>query len=243
VIRYIAERATRRTAERWFAKVQERQPVKGQVLLSGHGPHTRRWVHGDSSLTEVIRGCTFRITEGVFAQANWRVNELLADTVQQWVLAHTGTDTLRVLELYSGIGNFGLLLARAGALVTLVEGNRGALANARANAKINHIGRCRFRLASAEHMLAGSTQGEYDVVLVDPPRAGLSKEALAGLIRLGPDRLVYISCEPATLARDLHVLQEGGYRVARLQGFDMFPQTLHIETVTELMRQPSSALH
>lgn len=243
MIRYIAERATRRDTERWFAKVQERHAVKGQVLLSGHEQHTRRWVNGDPTLTEKIRDCTFRITEGVFAQANWCLNESLTDTVQQWTVANTGAHALRVLELYSGIGNFGLLLARAGALVTLVEGNRHALADARANATINHIGRCRFRLASAEQMLAGSSQGEYDVVLLDPPRTGLSKEALAALIRLGPDRLVYISCEPATLARDLHALQEGGYHLARLQGFDMFPQTLHIETVAELMRKPSSVLH
>jgi 23S rRNA (uracil1939-C5)-methyltransferase len=243
MIRYIAERATRRDAARWFAKVRERQPIKGQVLLSGQGQHARRWVDGDPTLTEQIRDCTFRISEGVFAQANWKLNELLIDTVQQWALGNTSGEAVRVLELYSGIGNFGLLLARAGAFVTLVEGNRSALADARANAKLNHIGRCRFRLTSAEGVLAGSSQGEYDLVLVDPPRTGLSKEVLGSLVRLGPDRLLYISCEPATLARDVHVLQESGYRLTRLQGFDMFPQTMHIETLAELVRKPSSALH
>jgi tRNA/tmRNA/rRNA uracil-C5-methylase (TrmA/RlmC/RlmD family) len=79
-----------------------------------------------------------------------------------------------------------------------------------------------------------STPDEYDLVLMDPPRTGLSKEALTGLLRLRPHRLVYLSCDPPTLARDLRAMWEAGYRVARLQGFDMFPQTMHIETLVEL---------
>jgi tRNA/tmRNA/rRNA uracil-C5-methylase (TrmA/RlmC/RlmD family) len=154
-------------------------------------------------------------------------------------LERVGTSPLRVLELYAGIGNFGLLIAREGALVTLVEGNRLALADARENAKVNHIGHCRFRLMSAEAMLGASAGGEYDLVILDPPRTGLSKEALAGLLRLGPSRILYVSCDPATLARDLRATVAAGYRVARIQAYDMFPQTMHIETVVELVGDPS----
>jgi 23S rRNA (uracil1939-C5)-methyltransferase len=69
---------------------------------------------------------------------------------------------------------------------------------------------------------------------MDPPRTGLSKEALAGLVHLKPSRILYLSCDPPTLARDLRATQEAGYRVTRLQGYDMFPQTMHIETLVEL---------
>jgi 23S rRNA (uracil1939-C5)-methyltransferase len=77
--------------------------------------------------------------------------------------------------------------------------------------------------------------------VLDPPRSGLSKEALAGLIRLRPGRILYLSCDPPTLARDLRALREADYRATRLQGFDMFPQTMHIETVVELVALPGAA--
>ena len=146
---------------------------------------------------------------------------------------------LSELELYAGIGNFGLPIAREGALVTLVEGNRAALADTRENARINHIGRCRFRAVSAEAMLAASATGEYDLVVLDPPRTGLSKEAVTGLMRVGPKRILYVSCDPPTLARDLRAFVAAGYRAARLQAYDMFPQTMHIETLVELVRDLS----
>jgi 23S rRNA (uracil1939-C5)-methyltransferase len=88
-------------------------------------------------------------------------------------------------------------------------------------------------------MLAASATGEYDLVVVDPPRTGLSKEVLAGLIRVGPKRILYVSCDPPTLARDLRAIVAAGYRAARLQGYDMFPQTMHIETLVELVRDSS----
>jgi tRNA/tmRNA/rRNA uracil-C5-methylase (TrmA/RlmC/RlmD family) len=144
---------------------------------------------------------------------------------------------LRLLELYAGIGVLGLPLARHGALVTEVEANRWALADARHAAKTNHIGRCRFRHQKAEACLDMTESGEYDAVLMDPPRTGLSPETLRGLLAFNVPRLFYLSCDPATLARDLGKLWGGGYRVVRLQAFDMFPQTAHIETLVELARQ------
>ena len=79
-----------------------------------------------------------------------------------------------------------------------------------------------------------SKSDEYDVVLLDPPRSGLSKEGLLELLRLRPRRIVYLSCDPPTLARDVRGMRTDGYRVSRIQGFDMFPQTMHVETVVEL---------
>jgi len=235
MIQYEAECCTRRQAEGWFERVRTGLAgLKGQVLIAGRGLQQRRWVDGETALTEQVAGLRLRCSDRSFVQANWRLNETLVETVTDWTLAGQDSAPLRGLELYAGIGNFGLPIARGGALVTLVEANPAALADARYNARVNHVGRCRFRQGSAEAILDASTPDEYDLVLMDPPRTGLSKVALAGLLRLRPHRLVYLSCDPPTLARDLRAMREAGYRVTRLQGFDMFPQTMHIETLVEL---------
>jgi 23S rRNA (uracil1939-C5)-methyltransferase len=235
VIQYEAERCTRRQAEGWFERVRSGLAgLKGQVMIAGRGLHQRRWVDGESTLTEQVAGLRLRCSDRSFVQANWRLNETLVETVTVWALTGQESAPLRVLELYAGIGNFGLPIARGGALVTLVEANPAALADARYSARVNHVGRCRFRQGPAEAILDASTSDEYDLVLMDPPRTGLSKEALAGLLRLRPHRLMYLSCDPPTLARDLRAMREAGYDVTRLQGFDMFPQTMHIETLVEL---------
>ncbi len=235
MIQYEAERCTRRQAEGWFERVRiGLAGLKGQVMIAGRGLQHRRWVDGETALTEQVAGLRLRCSDRSFVQANWRLNETLVETVTDWTLTGQDRAPLRVLELYAGIGNFGLSLARGGALVTLVEANPAALADARYNARVNHVGRCRFRQGPAEAILDASMPDEYDLVLMDPPRTGLSKEALAGLLRLRPHRLVYLSCDPPTLARDLRAMREAGYRVTRLQGFDMFPQTMHIETLVEL---------
>ena len=235
MIQYEAERCTRRQAEGWFERVRTGLAgLKGQVLIAGRGLQQRRWVDGETALTERVAGLRLRCSDRSFVQANWRLNETLVETVTDWTLTGQDRAPLRVLELYAGIGNFGLSLARGGALVTLVEANPAALADARYNARVNHVGRCRFRQGPAEAILDASMPDEYDLVLMDPPRTGLSKEALAGLLRLRPHRLVYLSCDPPTLARDLRAMREAGYRMMRVQGFDMFPQTMHIETLVEL---------
>jgi len=235
VLQYAAERCERAQADAWFERVRTGfAGVQGQVMIAGRGPHQRRWVEGDTTLTEQVGPLRLRCSDRSFVQANWKLNETLAGTVTAWALESKRDAPLRVLELYAGIGNFGLALAREGALVTFVEGNRSALADARYNARINHLGRCRFRSSSAETFLEGSVPGDYDLVLMDPPRTGLSREALAGLVRLKAGRILYLSCDPPTLARDLRAMQETGYHLTRLQGYDMFPQTMHIETLIEL---------
>lgn len=237
VFQYMAERCTRTHAEAWFERVRTGfAGVQGQVMLAGRGAQHRRWVDGAPALTEDSGGLRLRCSDRSFVQANWRLNAVVVGTVAAWALEGKGEAPLRVLELYAGIGNFGLVIAREGALVTFVEGNASALADARYNARANHIGRCRFRSESAEAFLAGSSPGEYDLVLMDPPRTGLSKEALAGLVHLRPSRILYLSCDAPTLARDLRAMREAGYRMTRLQGYDMFPQTMHIETLVELAR-------
>jgi len=236
VAQYRTESGTRTQAEAWFAKVRTGfAGLKGQALTAGYGSHARRWVDGEMALCERVAGLILRFSDRAFSQANWKLNEVLVETVKSWALEGSGVAPIRVLELYAGVGNFGLPIARAGALVTLVEGNPVALADARYNARVNHIGRCRFRPGPVEAALGAALPGEYDLVLLDPPRTGLSKETLAALVRFKPPRILYLSCDPPTLARDLRHLKEEGYRVRRLQGYDMFPQTAHIETLVELV--------
>jgi 23S rRNA (uracil1939-C5)-methyltransferase len=207
-------------------------PVQG----AGSGTHSfrrQRWVQGQDWIADRLDGLIFRISDRSFMQTNWSLNETLSSTVSEWVGASEGR---RVLELYSGIGTLGLPLARRGAFVTEVEANPFALADARHAAKVNHIGRCRFRPLRAEAMLQDTQAGEYDVVIVDPPRTGVSPTCVKEVLRIGGERVLYLSCDAPTLARDLYRFSRGGYRVARLQAFDMFPQTAHLEILVELVR-------
>ncbi len=204
--------------------------VVGQIVVSRSGT---RWVTGQDWIADRLGGLMFRIGDRSFMQANWALNEKLVQTVAEWAAPSPG---LRVLELFAGIGTLGLSIARRGALVTLVEGNPRAMADARRAARANHVGRCRFRCESAEAFLETVHPGEYDVALVDPPRTGLSEACVQGLVRLGATRLLYLSCDPPTLARDLARLCASGYRIVRVQPFDMFPQTAHLETLVELAR-------
>jgi 23S rRNA (uracil1939-C5)-methyltransferase len=236
--------AMRSQAEKLFALFQDVPDVVGQVVTAsgegksqkakGNSVWSHRWVDRQDWIADRLDDLLFRITDGSFMQANWLLMETLIRTLVEWAGPSQG---FRVLELYAGIGALGLPLARRGALVTEVEANRWALADARHAAKTNHIGRCRFRHQKAEECLESTEAGEYDAVLMDPPRTGLSPESLRGLLAVNAPRLFYLSCDPATLARDLGRLCAGGYQIRRMQVFDMFPQTSHIETLVELARQ------
>ena len=186
---------------------------------------------GQDYLIQQFESLTLRTGYRSFVQANWPIYEAIGRTLTEWVGEITGQ---RVLELFAGVGALGLTLARKGALVTLVEANSFALADARQSAKLSHVGRCRFRKGTAESFLSSTNVDEYDVILIDPPRTGLSELATKEIGRIRPPRLFYVSCDPATLARDLSRLSVYGYQLTRVQPFDMFPQTAHIETLVEL---------
>jgi len=141
----------------------------------------------------------------------------------------------RVLDLYCGVGNFSLPLARRCRQVTGVEEYAPAIEQARANARSNHLDNLRFFAQSAEDYVTGLQPGSFDLVLLDPPRSGAYAVATE-LVRLQPARIVYVSCDPATLARDLVPLLHGGFRLEQARPVDMFPQTSHIEGVAVLVR-------
>ncbi|HET7421616.1 MAG TPA: class I SAM-dependent RNA methyltransferase [Candidatus Dormibacteraeota bacterium] len=186
----------------------------------------------EDAMTLEFWGLTFRVRSDTFVQTNYR---------QMLVLYRTALEMLavrpeeRVLDLYAGIGTISVAVARGAAAVTAVEENPHAVQLGRLAARIN-AARVEYLPGKAERVLRDVRLGQHEGVILDPPRAGCEPEALAELIRLGVGRLVYVSCEPSTHARDLVALVRGGYRVRRAAIVDMFPQTYHIESVALLER-------
>lgn len=186
----------------------------------------------DDAMTLEFWGMTFRVSNDTFVQTNYRQMLVLYRTAIE-MLAPTASDS--VLDLYAGIGTISVAIARDAANVTAVEENPHAVHLGRLNARINDA-RVEYLPGRVEKALGRVRIGRHTAAVLDPPRAGCEPAALAEILRLGPDRLVYISCEPSTHARDLAALVRGGYRIRRAAVVDMFPQTYHIESVALLER-------
>ena len=139
-----------------------------------------------------------------------------------------------MLDAYCGVGTLSLYFAKHAKKVLGVECVAQAIENARENAKLNGIRNVSFTVAAAEDFIGKLSQ--IDIALLNPPRKGCEPSFLDGLGRLGPKKIIYISCDPATLARDLARLLKFGYKVDAIQPFDMFPQTTHVETVVRLLK-------
>ena len=185
---------------------------------------------GPGYIEDELCSLRFRISPASFYQVNPAQTERLYATAIDFA-GLTGKE--RVLDAYCGTGTIGLAAASRCAAVAGVELNRDAVHDAIANAKRNGIKNAWFTCADAgEFMENAAREGEQcDVVFMDPPRAGASARFLSSLLTLAPERIVYVSCDPETLARDLAVLAKGGYRVGRIRPVDMFPHTEHVETV------------
>jgi 23S rRNA (uracil1939-C5)-methyltransferase len=200
--------------------------VRG-VVLTGAGT---RLVAGDPMVTVLLEpGLDLEVPADVFTQVNVAGNRLLVATVLELAPPRAGE---QVLDLYCGAGNFALPVARRGAHVLGIERDPLAVAAARANAARLGLEQAEFRCAMVAPALASLARGSIDTVLLDPPRAGAA-DALAALLALRTPRIIYVSCDPATLARDVKTLVAGGYRLAAVQPVDLFPQTYHIESVAE----------
>ncbi len=192
---------------------------------------TRRQVDGEDWLDEIVDDVRCRVSDRTFLQINAGVNAALIATVTAWA-GLTGGE--RVVDLYAGFGNFSLPLARR-SHVTAVESSPSATADARWNARVS--GRpVRAVERSVDNWSPEPEDRNPDVVIMDPPRTGLTPAAATRVVGLNAPRLLYVSCEPATLARDVKRLAQSGYTVHRVAGFDMFPQTAHVETLVELHR-------
>jgi 23S rRNA (uracil1939-C5)-methyltransferase len=191
-----------------------------------------RHITGQARLREEIDGTAFLISPTAFFQTNVRAAALLVGLVRAAIPPEA-----TVLDLYAGAGLFALPLARAGHRVTAVEENRAAVADGVASQRLNRIAeeRCRFIAQPVETALRQLPPA--DAIVLDPPRSGCSTVVLDALSRRAATRLIYVSCNPEALARDLATLTHGGYAIESIQPVDMFPHTAHVETVA-VLRHP-----
>jgi len=189
---------------------------------------------GNGRITEVCAGLEFYISPQSFFQTN----SLQAERLYE-VIARVAGPQKAVLDLYCGTGSISLLLARQSQFVLGIEVVAEAVEDAKRNAVRNRIEHCEFMVGAAEDILGElAVQSQhFDLAVVDPPRPGIHKKALAGLCALAPPRIIYVSCNVHALAVDLRALGEAGYGVRSVQPVDMFPQTPHCEVVVELCKQ------
>jgi len=190
---------------------------------------------GRDHITERLEDVTFRVSAASFFQTNSIQAERLFALAAE-ACALTGDET--VVDLYAGTGAISLLLARRARRVYGIELAPAAVADAVRNAQANGITNCTFLAGEVRHVLPtlAADGVRPEVVVADPPRAGFHPKALGALAGLAPARIVYVSCNPSTLARDLGDLCRQGYRLDWVRPVDMFPQTPHIEAVARLTR-------
>ena len=227
--------------ERLFDSCSEGADIKGWIYenrnaserVARHRRKQKPIMRGQDHLWESFGGLRLKVGYRSFMQVNWDVFELLGKTVGEWLGNLKGR---RILELYAGVAPIGLALAKQGALVTCVEGNPFAIYDARESIRVNKIPECKVRISSVESYLITVQSGVYDVILLDPSRVGLNPNIIERLGMLEAPTLLYISCDAPSLARDIKSLSEKGYEIRRIQPFDMFPQTAHLETLVELVR-------
>lgn len=180
---------------------------------------------GETHLTEHVAGRDYRVSAGSFFQVNTAGAEALIALVRDY-LAPTGGETL--VDLYCGVGLFGLALAGQVARVIGVEADPSAVADFRHNAR--GLGQVELLEGKAQAALP-RIEGQVDLLVLDPPRSGAGRPVVAEIARLAPRRVAYVSCDPATLARDAQQLTESGYSLLQVQPVDLFPQTYHVESV------------
>ena len=201
------------------------------------GPASRA-LYGGGSIRDELLGVTFEIGPTSFYQTNPAQTEVLYRLAIEGAQLDRG---MSVLDAYCGIGTIGMCAAAnvPGLQVTGVEVGKGAVADARSNARLNGLEKtCRFVCADATAYMrdAAARHERFDVVIMDPPRAGSTPEFLGGVLELAPRTVVYVSCNATTQRRDLEQLLAGGYHLEGLTPVDMFPHTKHIETVCVLSR-------
>jgi 23S rRNA (uracil1939-C5)-methyltransferase len=220
------------------------------------GRQTRR-LFGPAAVREEVGGLAYLVSPAAFFQTSVRAASVLVDVV---IGAVAGARFGRVLDLYSGVGLFALPLAREGRRVTAVEESRDAAAGAAAARGLNRIepSRCRIVTARVEDVVSeagaarrragrrqapvGPVGADWDAVVMDPPREGCQRAVLEGVFRgIRPARVVYVSCNPVALARDVARAVSAGYRIKSAQPIDMFPHTAHVETVVVLDRDSRPA--
>ena len=184
---------------------------------------------GQDHYVEELAGRRFRVSASSFFQ----VNSAQAEKLVQLVASELPAQGRLLIDAYAGVGTFAAIFAGRFERIIAIEESPSALRDAEVN--LAGIENVEFRRAKVEELLPGLAE-EPDVVLLDPPRVGCAPEVLEALVAFAPPTIVYVSCNPTTLARDLRRLTDAGYRLERVTPIDMFPQTAHIECVSRLTR-------
>ena len=195
-----------------------------------------RTLWGEDTLTDTLCGLRFRLSVPSFYPVNRAQAERLYGKAREFA-GLTGRET--VLDLYCGAGTITLVMARQAGQAVGAEIAAAAVENAEENARLNGVENVRFLLGDAGEAAArlAAEALRPQVVVVDPPRKGLGEEVIAAIAAMGPERVVYVSCDPGTLGRDLRRFAEAGYRAARAAAVDLFPRTRHVETAALLLRE------
>jgi len=187
---------------------------------------------GEAVLVDRIGDCAFELSANSFFQTNTLGARRLYDTAKEYA-GLTGAE--RVVDLYCGAGTIAIYLADGAKEVIGLELVDSAVADARRNGLRNGVENCRFMAGDIRHTLA-RIEMRPEVMIIDPPRAGMHQDVVAQVLAMAPERIVYVSCNPATLARDIALLKEA-YQVIEVQPVDMFPHTFHIESVAKLVKR------
>lgn len=231
--------ALRKKAPWVVSIVQNINPTRSSAVLGSR----EKTLYGPGFVLDTLCGTQFAISSRSFYQVNRTQTEVLYKKALE-LAKLTGRET--VIDAYCGIGTIGLCTAPLAKQVIGVERNPAAVKDAAANARRNKIANARFVCADAtEWMAAAAGEGLHpDVVFLDPPRAGSTPECIAAVNKMKPRRVVYVSCDPETLARDVAAFTRLGWRAAKFCPVDLFPQTKHVETVVLLShKKPDSYIH
>ena len=207
--------------------VQNHNPEKTNVILGKKS----RVLFGEDFIRDEINGVYFKISHRSFYQVNpAQTEELYKKAIEYADL----TQNEIIIDAYCGIGTIGLSAAKYAKTVLGVDVVKSAIEDARENAKNNKIENAKFVVGKAEEVIKTWKNYDVDVLFIDPPRKGCDPEFLNTIIEMKIPRIVYISCNVSTLARDLNILQASNYEIKEVTPFDMFPQTSHIESVTKI---------
>lgn len=193
-------------------------------------------IYGKGFIEDELCGCTFRISPSSFYQVNPKQTELLYEKA----IACAGlTGKERVIDAYCGTGTIGIIASKYAKEVIGVELNKDAIKDAVANAKRNEVQNIRFFCDDAGKFMVEMAEKKEraDVVIMDPPRTGSSEEFLSSVVKLAPEKVVYVSCGPDSLVRDLKYLTKHGYKVEECTPFDCFPMTSHVESVVLMSKK------
>jgi 23S rRNA (uracil1939-C5)-methyltransferase len=193
----------------------------------------KRGIIEKADLIEEINGLNFIRSQRRFYQINYQQNINMIKVIIQFFAELDNPD---ILDLYCGCGNFSLFLAKNGAKISGIDFDSKVIQEAVQNIKANSIDNCSFKAYDLSKHNANIYKSRHNGVLLNPPRTGATKNVLEHILSINPEVIVYVSCNPATLSRDLKILLDKNYRISEIQPLDMFPQTYHIETIVKLTK-------